>query len=81
VTSYLKSAAKSINLDTQIPHDERYSIAEEYLEVVYKLWESSQRDGAVIEDHLKRQFTDPTALRRINYDGYALADSLQMPQD
>ena len=73
VTSYLESAAKNINLDTQIPHDERYVIAEEYLEVVYKLLESSWRDGAVTEDHEKRQFTDPTAVRRINHEGYGLS--------
>lgn len=37
VTSYLESAAKNFGLDTQIEHDERYRIAEEYMEVVYKV--------------------------------------------
>lgn len=37
VTSYLDSAAKNFGLDTQIEHDERYRIAEEYMEVVYKV--------------------------------------------
>lgn len=27
--------------DRQIPHDERYAIAQEFLEVTYKLWEGS----------------------------------------
>lgn len=37
VTSYLDSAARNFGLDTQIEHDERYRIAEEYMEVVYKV--------------------------------------------
>jgi alkanesulfonate monooxygenase SsuD/methylene tetrahydromethanopterin reductase-like flavin-dependent oxidoreductase (luciferase family) len=37
VTSYLDSAARNFGLDTQIEHDERYKIAEEYMEVVYKV--------------------------------------------
>lgn len=69
VTSYLESAAKNIGLDTQIPHDERYEIAEEYMNVVYKLWESSWRADAVVMDVEKRQFTDPKAVRRINHEG------------
>ncbi len=46
VTSYLDSAARNLGLDAQIPHDERYEIAEEYLEVCYKLWEASWEPGA-----------------------------------
>ena len=37
VTSYLDSAARNFGLDTQIEHDERYRIAEEYMDVVYKV--------------------------------------------
>lgn len=37
VTSYLDSAARNFGLDTQVEHDERYKIAEEYMEVVYKV--------------------------------------------
>ena len=37
VTSHLDSAAKNFGLDTQVEHDERYRIAEEYMEVVYKV--------------------------------------------
>ena len=47
--SYLDSAARNLGLDAQIPHDQRYEIAEEYLEVCYKLWEASvgvRRRGA-----------------------------------
>ena len=35
VTSYLQSAAESYGLDQQIEHDERYRMADEFMEVVY----------------------------------------------
>ncbi|KAG0159648.1 hypothetical protein PDIDSM_7171 [Penicillium digitatum] len=50
VTLYLDSAARNHGLDEQISHDERYARADEYLEVLYKLWEGSFRDNAVLAD-------------------------------
>lgn len=50
VTSYLESAAKAFGLEEQIPHDQRYEKADEYLEVVYKLLESSWKDNSRIKD-------------------------------
>ena len=41
VTSYLPSAAECQGLETQIEHDTRYELAEEFLDVCYKLWEGS----------------------------------------
>lgn len=52
-----------------VQHDERYSIAEEYLEVMYKLWESSWRDDAVVLDAKKAVFADPSRIREINHVG------------
>ncbi len=53
VTSYLDSAARNLGLDAQIPHDQRYDIADEYLEVCYKLWEASWEPGAVVRDPVR----------------------------
>ncbi|PGH23609.1 hypothetical protein AJ80_02390 [Polytolypa hystricis UAMH7299] len=72
VTSYLESAARNFGLDTQIEHDERYRIADEYLHVVYKLWEGSWRDDAVRsrEDQLAGLgYADPNLVRQINHVG------------
>ncbi|KAI1138356.1 Nitrilotriacetate monooxygenase component A/pristinamycin IIA synthase subunit A [Hypoxylon sp. FL0543] len=69
VTSYLESAARNFGLETQIEHDERYRIAEEYMDVVYKLWESSWRDDAVIRDREKGQFAVAGRVRPINHKG------------
>lgn len=69
VTSYLKSAAINMGLEDQINHDERYNIAEEYLEVCYKLWEESWEDDAVKLDKENRVFTDPSKVHDINHQG------------
>ena len=77
VTSYLDSAARNFGLNTQIEHDERYRIAHEYLDVAYKLWEGSWRDGAVranpgaepTADNPGDGYADPHAVRQINHKG------------
>ncbi len=40
-------------------HDTRYEIAEDYMQVVYKLWEASWEDGAVLRDRASGRFADP----------------------
>jgi FMN-dependent oxidoreductase (nitrilotriacetate monooxygenase family) len=69
VTSYLDSAAKNLGLDTQIAHDTRYDIAEEFLDVTYKLWEGSWQDDAVQRDRESGVFTDPAKVHPINHSG------------
>jgi FMN-dependent oxidoreductase (nitrilotriacetate monooxygenase family) len=69
VTSYLPSAAKNFGLDGMVRHDERYNIADEYLEVCYKLWEASWDDDAVIRDLQNRIYTDPAKVHEINHEG------------
>lgn len=69
VTSYLESGTKNIEIGDKFQHSERYNIAEEYLEVCYKLWEGSWEDGAVVQDKEKRMFTDPTKVHEINHHG------------
>jgi long-chain alkane monooxygenase len=71
VTGYLDSAARNLGLPKQIAHDERYDYAEEYMEVVYKLWELSWEDGAVIRDKAAGVFTDPTKVHAIAHKGAA----------
>ncbi|MCM3741383.1 LLM class flavin-dependent oxidoreductase [Oceanobacillus luteolus] len=69
VTSYLKSASVNMGLDEQISHDERYDIAEEYLQVCLKLWEESWEDDAVKVDKANRIYTDPTKVHDIEHEG------------
>jgi FMN-dependent oxidoreductase (nitrilotriacetate monooxygenase family) len=69
VTSYLPNAARNFGREGEVPHDERYVIADEYLDVLYKLWEGSWDDGAVVQDREHRIYTDPSKVRYINHVG------------
>ncbi|MCC3371476.1 LLM class flavin-dependent oxidoreductase [Cohnella sp. REN36] len=69
VTSYLPSAARNFGLDRMIRHDERYEIAQEYLDVSYKLWEGSWEDGAVVRDAARGVYVDPDKVHLIRHEG------------
>lgn len=69
MTSYLQSAADSFGLDQQVEHDERYRMADEFMEVVYKLLEGSWEDDAVVADPATGVYTDPTKVHKINHVG------------
>jgi FMN-dependent oxidoreductase (nitrilotriacetate monooxygenase family) len=68
VTSALDSAARNLGLERQIPHDERYAIADEFMEVVYKLWEGSWEDGAVRLDVERGVFADPARVHPVAHE-------------
>lgn len=69
VTGYLPSAARNMGHDDQLEHDQRYDVADEYLEVTYKLWEASWEDDAVIRDRESGVFTDPSKVHEIGHHG------------
>lgn len=69
VTSQLDSAARNLGLARQIPHDERYERAEEFLDVAYKLWEGSWDDGAVVRDRAWGVYADPAKVHAIGHSG------------
>ncbi|KAK0712595.1 HK97 family phage prohead protease [Lasiosphaeria miniovina] len=69
VTSWKKSAFKAIGLDTPIEHDERYRQADEYLRVLYKLWEGSWADDAIAPDPANDSYAAPDKIRTIRHAG------------
>ncbi|MBB5783242.1 LLM class flavin-dependent oxidoreductase [Nonomuraea jabiensis] len=69
VTSHLSNAARNLGLDDLPDHDERYARAEEYTEVVYRLWEESWADDAVLADPSTGRYADPAKVRKINHAG------------
>ncbi|KAK4187657.1 hypothetical protein QBC35DRAFT_515335 [Podospora australis] len=69
VTSWKKSAFKAIGLDNPIEHDERYRQADEYLRVLYKLWESSWSPTALVADPSSDTYVDPAQVRTISHQG------------
>lgn len=81
VTGYLDSAARAMGHAAQLPHDERYDRADEYLDVLYKLWEGSWEDDAVRRDKRARVYADPAKVHRVAHagrhyrvDGYHLSE-------
>ncbi|BAP70017.1 putative monooxygenase yxeK [Kluyveromyces marxianus] len=70
VTSYLDSASRNLLNGNTLPDKvERYEKAEEYVDVVYKLFLSSWQDGAIKADKKRGVFTDPNGLRTIDHEG------------
>jgi FMN-dependent oxidoreductase (nitrilotriacetate monooxygenase family) len=69
VTSYLESGAKNVGEAGLRRHDNRYDVATEYVEVLYKLLEGSWEDGAVVRDREKRIFTHPEKVHEIGHKG------------
>ena len=69
VTGYLDSAARGMGKDRQAGHDDRYDLADEYMEVVYKLWEGSWEDDAALRDRASGIFTDPAKVHRVQHQG------------
>jgi FMN-dependent oxidoreductase (nitrilotriacetate monooxygenase family) len=69
VTGYLDSAARGMGMAKQVAHDDRYDVAEDYMQAVYKLWEASWEDGAVLRDRQGRRFADPDKIHRILHEG------------
>jgi FMN-dependent oxidoreductase (nitrilotriacetate monooxygenase family) len=58
-----------MGLAAQPDHDGRYDAADEYMSVVYKLWEASWEDGAVLRDKSNRIFADPNKIHRVRHQG------------
>ena len=69
VTGFLDSSAKGAGLARQTAHDLRYDRADEFLEVVYKLWEGSWNDDAVVRDRVRRVYAEPERVRAIQHAG------------
>ncbi|OIW24557.1 xenobiotic compound monooxygenase, DszA family [Coniochaeta ligniaria NRRL 30616] len=69
VTSWKKAAYKAIGLDNPIEHDERYRQADEFLRVLYKLWEGSWADDVIQPDPENDTYMDPDKIRTIHHKG------------
>lgn len=69
VTSYLPNAARNFGFPDEIEHEARYLKADEFADVVLKLWEGSWADDAVLVDRDRRVYADPAKIRPINHKG------------
>ncbi len=81
VTSWLAAAAGNYGGGAQVSHAERYSRAEEYMQVVTALWHSWAAD-AVLDDRDAGTYARPGSIRPINHVGehHKVAGPLNIPR-
>lgn len=69
VTSHIENTFRNFGHDGIVAHDERYAWAEEYLDVVFKLWEGSWDDGALLQDRERGIHADADKVHKIHHVG------------
>ncbi|MBO0996402.1 LLM class flavin-dependent oxidoreductase [Bacillus sp. SD075] len=68
VTSNTEAEARNFNQDHHLLHSKRYERAEEFVDVVTKLWDSWE-DEALVFDKESAQFADSSKIHSINHKG------------
>jgi FMN-dependent oxidoreductase (nitrilotriacetate monooxygenase family) len=68
VTSFQEAEAHNFGRNEQVPRDQRYDRADEFMQVACELWDSWQ-DGALIRDPDTPLFADPSRVRRVDHAG------------
>ena len=68
VTGSNDGGAQNFGLERQFPHDQRYDMADEYVELVHQLWDSWEPDAMVI-DRDNEIFADPAKVHPIHFEG------------
>jgi FMN-dependent oxidoreductase (nitrilotriacetate monooxygenase family) len=68
VTAHNDRAAQNYGLDRHYEHDLRYEMADEWMEVVNRLW-ASWEPGAVVAHPETGVFADPTKVHPIHFEG------------
>ena len=68
VTSVNTGEAENFGYEEHLEHDRRYDRADEFMQVVAKLWESWE-DGALLLDRERGRFADPARVHAIDHTG------------
>jgi FMN-dependent oxidoreductase (nitrilotriacetate monooxygenase family) len=68
VTSLNDAEAQNFGLDKHVAHDARYDQADEFMQVVYGLWDTWEAEALVL-DRVQGTFADPARVHRLNYQG------------
>ncbi len=77
VSGYYDSGARALGRTHVTPHDERYDVADEYMELVYKLWEQGWEEGSVVGDRATGTYAIPEKVHTIHHEGkYFKLDSI-----
>ncbi|KAA9165655.1 LLM class flavin-dependent oxidoreductase [Amycolatopsis acidicola] len=81
VTSVNDSEARNYGIGEHLGHDERYDRAEEFIEVVGKLWDSWE-DGAILGERETGIFADPGKVHELDHRGryFSVQGPLTVPR-
>jgi FMN-dependent oxidoreductase (nitrilotriacetate monooxygenase family) len=81
VTSVNDAEARNFSLDSHSEHDRRYDRAEEFIDVVSRLWDSWEGD-AIIGDQESGHFADPAKVHELNHKGefFSVRGPLTVPR-
>lgn len=81
VTATSDAAAQNYGYDKQFEHDLRYDMADEYIDLVTKLWEAWEPD-AVVMDEASDTFIDPAKVKAVHFEGkfYKSRGPLNVPR-
>jgi long-chain alkane monooxygenase len=69
VTGANANGWRNLGWEDMLGHDDRYALADEYLEVLYKLWEGSWEGDALLADRESGLHADPSKIHKINHVG------------
>ncbi|QII09285.1 NtaA/DmoA family FMN-dependent monooxygenase (plasmid) [Rhodococcoides fascians A25f] len=68
VTTGQDQAARNFGMDRLLPHDKRYEVAHEYVDLVRDLWNSWDRDN-IVRDRESGTYVAPGTVRAVNHTG------------
>jgi long-chain alkane monooxygenase len=68
VTGFSNAEHMANGMGVQMPHDERYDYADEFMAICYALWDSVPPEG-ILRDAANGRFADPKKVLPIHYQG------------
>ena len=72
VTGFSQAEHLANGMGEQMPHDERYDYADEFMAVCYALWDSVPLE-AILRDAASGRFADPQKIRPVDFKGRYLS--------
>ncbi|MDR5776191.1 MULTISPECIES: LLM class flavin-dependent oxidoreductase [unclassified Caballeronia] len=81
VTTYDAAAAANFSFNTPLSTEERYARAQEFVDVVTKLWDSWE-DDALVADQATGRYADPSRVHAIEHRGqyFSVRGPLNVPR-
>ncbi|MCB1294003.1 MAG: LLM class flavin-dependent oxidoreductase [Gordonia sp.] len=81
VTSVNDAEARNFSVDAHTEHDRRYDRADEFIDVVSKLWDSWE-DDAIVDNRAEGVFADPDKVHELGHKGefFSVQGPLTVPR-